>query len=78
MFTWTPRFYEHLDGVDTAKSLLVVGYFHIVAYTGRLRVYESVRKSVILVYSEKAQTVLLVHFIALKKSRKLSGFLMHS
>ena len=70
MFTWTPRIYEHLDGVDTAKSLLVVGYFRIVAYTGRLQVYEKVGQSVISV-CKKAQTVLLVYFMALKKSRRL-------
>ena len=42
-----------------------------------LQVYEKVGKSVISV-CKKAQTVLLVHFMALKKSRRLSGFVMHS
>ena len=77
MFTWTPRFYDHLDGVNTAKSPMVVGYFRIVAYTGRLQVYQKVGKSVISV-CKKAQTVLLVHFMALKESWRLSGFVMHS
>ena len=45
---------------------MVVGYFRIVAYTGRLQVYQKVGKSVISV-CKKAQTVLLVHFMALEE-----------